>query len=142
MLMDTAALRIERYNRSCLHYNLIAQGVYAARAVHGPFAPEFEAYLIAALLGFDMGRMMGPRDAECYDPTAGGFSDIALGNSNDRAKDALGRVYEYFLARFASAQGKSGGQFYTSSRVVRVLVEMLALDIEWTVGASICQLDQ
>jgi type I restriction enzyme M protein len=35
-------------------------------------------------------------------------------------------VYEYFLARFASAEGKSGGQFYTPSSVVRVLVEMLA----------------
>ena len=44
----------------------------------------------------------------------------------DRAKDTLGRVYEYFLARFASAEGKSGGQFYTPSPVVRVLVEMLA----------------
>ncbi|MBK7596818.1 MAG: SAM-dependent DNA methyltransferase [Gemmatimonadetes bacterium] len=53
-------------------------------------------------------------------------SDIALGSAADRAKDTLGRVYEYFLARFASAEGKSGGQFYTPSNVVRVLVEMLA----------------
>ncbi|MCX6544606.1 MAG: class I SAM-dependent DNA methyltransferase [Acidobacteria bacterium] len=53
-------------------------------------------------------------------------SDVALGSAADRAKDTLGRVYEYFLARFASAEGKSGGQFYTPSRVVRVLVEMLA----------------
>jgi len=53
-------------------------------------------------------------------------SDVALGSPADRAKDTLGRVYEYFLARFASAEGKSGGQFYTPSRVVRVLVEMLA----------------
>jgi len=53
-------------------------------------------------------------------------SDIALGTSADRGKDTLGRVYEYFLARFASAEGKSGGQFYTPSHVVRVLVEMLA----------------
>ncbi|MHB1000826.1 MAG: class I SAM-dependent DNA methyltransferase [Armatimonadota bacterium] len=53
-------------------------------------------------------------------------SDIALGSTADRAKDTLGRVYEYFLARFASAEGKSGGQFYTPSSVVRVLVEMLA----------------
>ena len=44
----------------------------------------------------------------------------------DRAKDILGRVYEYFLAQFASAEGKKGGQFYTPSHVVRVLVEMLA----------------
>jgi type I restriction enzyme M protein len=53
-------------------------------------------------------------------------SDIALGSTADRAKDTLGRVYEYFLSRFASAEGKSGGQFYTPSSVVRVLVEMLA----------------
>ncbi len=53
-------------------------------------------------------------------------SDIALESTADRAKDTLGRVYEYFLARFASAEGKSGGQFYTPSSVVRVLVEMLA----------------
>ena len=53
-------------------------------------------------------------------------SDIALGSVADKAKDTLGRVYEYFLARFASAEGKSGGQFYTPSHVVRILVEMLA----------------
>lgn len=53
-------------------------------------------------------------------------SDIALGSAADRAKDTLGRVYEYFLSRFASAEGKSGGQFYTPSSVVRALVEMLA----------------
>ena len=53
-------------------------------------------------------------------------SDIALGSAADKAKDTLGRVYEYFLARFASAEGKSGGQFYTPMHVVRVLVEMLA----------------
>jgi type I restriction enzyme M protein len=53
-------------------------------------------------------------------------SDIALGAPADRAKDTLGRVYEYFLSQFASAEGKRGGQFYTPSRVVRVLVEMLA----------------
>ncbi|MFH0794900.1 MAG: class I SAM-dependent DNA methyltransferase [bacterium] len=52
-------------------------------------------------------------------------SDIALGSKADRAKDTLGRVYEYFLSRFASAEGKSGGQFYTPQSVVRVLVEML-----------------
>jgi type I restriction enzyme M protein len=53
-------------------------------------------------------------------------SDIGLGSPADRARDILGRVYEYFLAQFASAEGKKGGQFYTPSRVVRVLVEILA----------------
>ena len=48
------------------------------------------------------------------------------GGESHRAKDTLGRVYEFFLSQFASAEGKKGGQFYTPSRVVRVLVEMLA----------------
>jgi type I restriction enzyme M protein len=54
------------------------------------------------------------------------ISDIGLGSPADRAKDILGRVYEYFLSQFASAEGKKGGQFYTPAHVVRVLVEMLA----------------
>src|SRR5207253_1319652 len=38
------------------------------------------------------------------------MSDIALGSTADRAKDTLGRVYEYFLARFASApRAKAAG---------------------------------
>ncbi len=51
---------------------------------------------------------------------------IGLGDKENRSKDILGRVYEYFLAQFASAEGKKGGQFYTPRCVVRVLVEMLA----------------
>lgn len=51
---------------------------------------------------------------------------IALGDAENRSKDLLGRVYEYFLSEFASAEGKKGGQFYTPRCVVRVLVEMLA----------------
>ncbi len=53
-------------------------------------------------------------------------SDIGLGSPDDRARDTLGRVYEYFLSQFASAEGKQSGQFYTPRHVVRVLVEMLA----------------
>ncbi len=51
---------------------------------------------------------------------------ISLGDKENRSKDVLGRVYEYFLTQFASAEGKNGGQFYTPSCVVRTLVEMLA----------------
>ena len=51
---------------------------------------------------------------------------IGLGTAEHRTKDILGRVYEYFLTQFASAEGKNGGQFYTPACVVRVLVEMLS----------------
>lgn len=50
---------------------------------------------------------------------------MGLGDSVSRQKDLLGRVYEYFLGRFASAEGKGGGEFYTPPSVVQVLVEML-----------------
>ena len=51
-------------------------------------------------------------------------SDIGLGAEDHRAQDLLGRVYEYFLSQFASAEGKQGGEFYTPRSVVRVLGEM------------------
>ncbi|MDP2653107.1 MAG: class I SAM-dependent DNA methyltransferase [Candidatus Omnitrophota bacterium] len=50
---------------------------------------------------------------------------IGLGDKENRSKDLLGRVYEYFLGQFADAEGKSGGQFYTAGCIVRLLVEML-----------------
>ncbi|WP_339178418.1 class I SAM-dependent DNA methyltransferase [Paenibacillus sp. FSL R5-0701] len=48
-----------------------------------------------------------------------------VGDKESRSKDVLGRVYEYFLSKFASAEGKNGGEFYTPSSVVRLLVEMI-----------------
>jgi type I restriction enzyme M protein len=51
---------------------------------------------------------------------------IGLGDKANRSQDILGRVYEYFLGQFASAEGKKGGQFYTARCVVQLLVEMLA----------------
>jgi type I restriction enzyme M protein len=50
---------------------------------------------------------------------------IGLGDKENRSKDILGRVYEYFLSQFASAEGKKGGEFYTPRCVVRLLVEMI-----------------
>ena len=53
------------------------------------------------------------------------MSNIKVGDEDARSKDVLGRVYEYFLSQFASAEGKKGGEFYTSRCVVKLLVEML-----------------
>jgi type I restriction enzyme M protein len=52
-------------------------------------------------------------------------TNIKVGDEDSRSKDVLGRVYEYFLAQFASAEGKKGGEFYTPRSVVKLLVEML-----------------
>jgi type I restriction enzyme M protein len=53
------------------------------------------------------------------------ISGIGLGSAEHRENDVLGRVYEYFLGRFASSEGKGGGEFYTPRSVVRLLVEMI-----------------
>ncbi len=50
---------------------------------------------------------------------------IGLGDRENRSKDLLGRVYEYFLGQFADAEGKKGGQFYTPRSIVNLLVQML-----------------
>lgn len=53
------------------------------------------------------------------------ISTIGLGDKENKAKDILGRVYEYFIGQFADAEGKKGGQFYTPKSIVQLLVEML-----------------
>ncbi|HAD64484.1 MAG TPA: restriction endonuclease subunit M [Alcanivorax sp.] len=59
----------------------------------------------------------------------GGLIDLigsmSIGSDEARAKDVLGQVYEYFLGKFAAAEGKLGGEFFTPRSVVRLLVEMI-----------------
>ncbi|WP_280317997.1 type I restriction-modification system subunit M [Nocardia wallacei] len=54
------------------------------------------------------------------------ISDARFGGSGDKpAQDVLGEVYEYFLGKFARAEGKRAGEFYTPRSVVQLLVEVL-----------------
>ena len=53
------------------------------------------------------------------------ISKIGLGDDVSRSKDIPGRVYEYFLGKFAAAEGKGGGEFYTPRCVVKLLVRMI-----------------
>ncbi|MDF2156480.1 class I SAM-dependent DNA methyltransferase [Algoriphagus sp. CAU 1675] len=43
----------------------------------------------------------------------------------DKEEDVVGRIYEYFLGRFAAAEGKGGGEFYTPKSIVNLIAEML-----------------
>ena len=54
------------------------------------------------------------------------ISTLGLGDAENRSKDIIRRVYEYFLSEFASAEGRQGGQFYTPRCVVRTLVAMIS----------------
>ena len=51
------------------------------------------------------------------------LANIEIGN--DPNKDTLGTVYEYFLGKFARAEGKLGGEFYTPRSVVELIVNMI-----------------
>ena len=53
------------------------------------------------------------------------ISTIGMNEEDDKSKDILGRVYEYFLGSFAGAEGKRGGEYFTPRSIVRVLTEML-----------------
>jgi type I restriction enzyme M protein len=43
----------------------------------------------------------------------------------DKEEDVVGRVYEYFLGKFAASEGKKGGEFYTPSCIVNLIAEMI-----------------
>lgn len=53
------------------------------------------------------------------------IADVGFKGERAKARDTLGRVYEYFLGKFAQAEGKLGGEFFTPRSIVRLLVEML-----------------
>ncbi len=53
------------------------------------------------------------------------FSKIKFDHDIHKERDVLGRVYEYFLGQFASAEGKRGGEFYTPRSIVKLIVEIL-----------------
>jgi len=55
------------------------------------------------------------------------FSTVGFAEQGNSG-DILGEVFEYFLGKFASAEGKKGGQFYTPSHVVKTLVAVLSPD--------------
>ncbi|MEM2180371.1 MAG: N-6 DNA methylase, partial [Nitrososphaeria archaeon] len=52
------------------------------------------------------------------------FSTIQI-SLEHKARDAFGRIYEYFLGKFAETEGKRGGEFYTPRCLTRLIVEVL-----------------
>ena len=54
------------------------------------------------------------------------FSKIGFNSKDHKSADVLGQAYEYFLGKFALAEGKGAGAFYTVDSIVKVLVEILA----------------
>ena len=52
------------------------------------------------------------------------FTNVKMADKGD-SRDILGRTYEYCLAKFAEAEGKNAGEFYTPACIVKTLVEII-----------------
>ena len=48
-----------------------------------------------------------------------------IDTQKDKEQDIVGRVYEYFLSKFAIAEGKGKGEFYTPKSIVKLIAEMI-----------------
>lgn len=46
-------------------------------------------------------------------------------NTEDKENDIIGRIYEYFLSKFALSEGKGKGEFYTPKCIVNLIAEMI-----------------
>jgi|HubBroStandDraft_6_1064221.scaffolds.fasta_scaffold402871_2 hypothetical protein len=67
MILSNPESAVAQYNRVGLHYNLVAEGIYRARVGIDPFSGEYERFIIAGLIAFDIERMMGQGDKYATD---------------------------------------------------------------------------
>lgn len=75
MITKDAYKKVQLFNKLGLHYNLVADSVYAFRStIKDPLGPEYLPYIIAGLISFDMARMMGADAKSRYAVNAGGFA--------------------------------------------------------------------
>lgn len=76
MITMNASDKICKFNERNLHYNLVADAVYRIRYSNlNPFDNEYRPYITAALISFDMGRMMGSNAESRYDTKREGFAN-------------------------------------------------------------------
>jgi hypothetical protein len=76
MITVNASNKIQQFNDRGLHYNLVADAVYKVRnSISDPFGSEYLPYIIAALISFDMGRMMGSTAERKYSRKTEGFAN-------------------------------------------------------------------
>ena len=111
-LVDDAMTAIEKDNLSL-------KGVLPKDYARPALDKQRLGQLIDLISNIDF-RQPSPQPSGHPSPT--GRGDRGEGR---HANDLLGRVYEYFLSQFASAEGKKGGEFYTPRCVVKLLVEMI-----------------
>ena len=66
-------------------------------------------------------RLVSDKDNSIPNSLLKNFADIP----EDADGDMFGQIYEYFLGKFAMAEGQGGGEFFTPRSVVRLMVEII-----------------
>ena len=108
--VDEAMSALERENSRQLG-GMLPTGYARPSLPHhviGGLIDEISKYGVGGTVGEDDGKLLTEQPAQKAEA------------------DLLGKVYQYMLGRFAAAEGKLGGEFYTPDSVVLTLVEMLA----------------
>jgi len=121
----------------------VSSADYHARGVL--FVPEkaWFSYLIELPEGTDMGKVVNDamKEIETENKELAGILPKTFQKLDNRTiiallknfnqipdnieGDAFGRIYEYFLGKFAAAEGKKGGEFFTPTSIVKLIVEII-----------------
>lgn len=94
----------------------IAQALKDAMTAIEHYKPELEG-----VLPKDEFFTLTRRDNTLPNRLLNNFANIP----DDAEGDLFGKIYEYFLAKFALAEGQGGGEFFTPTSVVRLMVEII-----------------
>jgi hypothetical protein len=98
MILSKAREKIELFNKLGVHYNIVADYVYQRRKLTTDFFDtQYLPYLVAALISFDMNRMMGKGAENKYDIMAGGFA-TKLHEKLNRIKPKIRHLTDVNLA--------------------------------------------
>ena len=82
---------------------------------------QYKPELVDSLPKDEYFKLVKPDDNSLPKSLLKTFADIP----EDATGDVFGKVYEYFLAEFALAEGQGGGEFFTPTSVVKLMVEMI-----------------
>lgn len=142
MITSRASEKIRYFNKIGLHYNLTADAIYKIRnSIIDPFGITYMPYIIAGLISFDMGRMMGPDAAGRYDPGAGGFATLLQRKLNtirrhlshlvdsridilslDTEAGNIKKAYDILSSAGEESLNRKGGGFYVgASKILHFL---------------------
>lgn len=92
MITSNAPSKIQRFNTTSYHYNFAAERIYLYRKqCPDPFGTDYLPYIVAGLISFDIGRMMGEGAEQKYDISMDGFA-TKLFNKLQRSKSFVGHL--------------------------------------------------